>query len=360
MMRSRAGGEVVSIQYLRGVAAILVVAAHACDQFVSGPVEPAVRLIGQGGVDIFFVVSGYVMTWTAAANNYDRATFFRRRITRIVPLYWVLTFFTAALLAGAGGLARDSRFAWGDLIASLLFIPHVNAGAAGIVAPTLKLGWTLNYEMFFYAWFGAFIGLTPFLRTACLSFVFSLFFAAALLWHPGGAVLGFWSNPIIVEFLFGCLVGCLDVRGVTQRLPGGVWLAILVFGAVSFLVLGGLDRDLAYRAALRGIPAFLIVLAAIGWERGAVAIRRSGVLHFLGDASYSIYLTHLFAIVGLRVLWLWAGLPTSETIDGSIFASIAVCIGTGAGCAAYLLLERPLIALVRRGSRHWSPSRSPA
>lgn len=356
----RRGGEVVSIQYLRAVAALLVVVAHACDQFVVGPVEPLLRLVGQGGVDIFFVISGYVMTYTTAVNRYDRGTFLRRRIARIVPLYWTLTLFAAALLFAAGGLSRTGRFAWNDLLASLLFIPHYNAGDPGIIAPTLKLGWTLNYEMFFYAWFGLLIGLAPQRRTVALSIVFSMLVGAALLAPPAGALWNFWGSPVVVEFLFGCAIGCLDLNGVVGRVPQRVWIAALLGSSVIFLVLGAIDGELAWRAGFRGMPGAVIVLAAVGWERRSTRLWRSRLIHFLGDASYSIYLAHLFAIVGLRVLWLKLHIPAGDALSASFFSLVAIVSGTGAGCLVYLTLERPLGAWVRQGIRQFSASRSAA
>jgi len=348
-MRQREA-EVVSIQYLRGVAALLVVVAHACDQFVAGPVEPLLRLIGQGGVDIFFVISGYVMTYTTAVHRYDRPTFFRRRIARIVPLYWTLTLFTAVLLAAAGGLSRVSRFAWSDLFTSLSFVPHYNAGQPGAIAPTLKLGWTLNYEMFFYAWFGAFIACSAGARLVCLSLVFSALVGLTLLLHPIAAPLAFWGNPVVLEFLFGCAIGWYDLNGSPERIPRSVWLAALAAGTIAFFALGAADQSLAWRVLLRGIPGAIVVLAAIGFERRAARLRRSGLLHYLGDASYSIYLSHLFAIVGLRVVWLKLHVPHASASDALVFALCAVAAGTACGCLVYSYVERPLTGLVKRGA----------
>ena len=354
------GGEVVSIQYLRGAAALLVVLAHACDQFVAGPAEPLLRLIGQGGVDIFFVISGYVMTYTTAINNYDRMTFLRRRIIRIVPLYWTLTLVTAVLLVVAGGMSRDSRFAWGDLVTSILFIPHHNAGEPNIIAPTLKLGWTLNYEMFFYAWFAALITLSPGLRTFFLSLIFGPWVLLTLIFHPAAAPFAFWGDPVILEFLFGCAIGCLDLKGRTDAPPRSIWLAILVIGALSFVALGAIDKSLAARVVLRGVPGALIVVAAVGMERGAGHLRRNGLLHFLGDASYSIYLAHLFAIVGLRIVWLKLHLPSTGWIAALLFPVLAVAAGTALGCLVYIKLERPLTRFVKHGLMPAATTRSAA
>ncbi len=361
MIGGRAGTpEVVSIQYLRGAAALLVVVAHACDQFPVGPLQPLLSVIGQGGVDIFFVISGYVMTYTTAVHKYDRATFYRRRITRIVPLYWALTLGTAVLLVAAGGLSRDSRFSWADLFTSLLFIPHHNAGEPGVIAPVLKLGWTLNYEMFFYAWFGALITLSAAARAAWLTAIFSVLVVVTSLFHPNAAPLLFWGRPVILEFLFGCAIGCCDLRGATVGLPQTIWRTALVAGTVAFLVLGAADGNLGERVQLRGIPAALIVLAAIGLERGASRVWRSRLLHFLGDASYSIYLAHLFAVVGLRILLIRLHATPTEPFGAIVWSMIGVAAGASSGCLVYLWVERPLGQAVKYGVMRIGVRSSPA
>src|SRR5579871_1253566 len=157
--------EVRSIQYLRGIAALMVVVHHALDQF-SGFKQLIPTDTGAAGIDIFFVISGFVMTYTTQIQKVSGGQFLVRRAARIVPLYWIVTMFTAALLFFGSAMVRHSTFNFAHLVASLFFWPMRNPGDAGTISPILKLGWTLNYEMFFYLIFASVIHLPPGKRTA--------------------------------------------------------------------------------------------------------------------------------------------------------------------------------------------------
>ena len=148
------GGQLHSIQILRAAAAMAVVLFHLGDSlarnfglFPSNPF-PA----GSDGVDVFFVISGFIMCYTTAGvDQRSPADFAMKRAARIIPIYYLMT-----LVLFAVGLVMPSLLASGSatfeqLAKSLLFIPYERAN--GAVAPVLFLGWTLNYEMFFYAIF---------------------------------------------------------------------------------------------------------------------------------------------------------------------------------------------------------------
>jgi exopolysaccharide production protein ExoZ len=113
------------------------------------------------------------------------------------------------------------------------------------------------------------------------------------------------------------------------------------------LFLGAIDTTLSARLELRGIPAAVIVLSAIALERSSPITNRNGWLHFLGDASYSIYLSHLFAIVVLRALWLKLQFPATGPWHAALFTAIAVTGGTAFGCMVHITVERPLTRATR-------------
>ncbi len=336
--------EALSVQHLRAAAAILVVTAHAQDQF------PGIRQLfpstaGLGGVDIFFVISGFVMTYTTGLRHYTGWEFLKRRLARIAPLYWVMTLFTAALLLAAPALVRDSKFAWSDLAASLAFFPHYNAAKSDSIRPMLKLGWTLNYEMFFYLLFTITIVLKPLKRTLAIGAFFVALVGFVAVTQPTAAPLAFWGDPIVFEFIFGCLIGCLDLRGLTQRIPAAAAFAVLAVGVAGFVFMDGLAIN---RVFARGVPALLMVLSALALERtGAVTFGRR-LIHFLGNASYSIYLSHLYSVIFFRIVWEKLHLPT-ETLPWALtFVALCVATGIGGGCVTYLLVEKPLGRLIRK------------
>ncbi len=339
--------EVVSIQHLRALAALLVVFVHAQEQYPIGDrIIPSA--FGLGGVDLFFLISGFVMTFTAAQRPLTRLDFLRRRLVRIVPLYWTMTLVTAVLIFVAPVLTRDSRFAWSDLFTSLSFIPHYNAGKAGSISPIIKLGWTLNYEMFFYLVFAAFLPLKPWLRTAAALLVFAVLIALKTTTQSRFVLLAFWGQPITLEFIAGCAVAVLYTRGPWPKTPAALWWAMLALGVVAFVGLGGFQDEQISRVFTRGLPALAILVPVLALERQGAARFRRGVVHYLGDASYSIYLAHLYAVVGFRVLCDLLHLPITTSLAAVIFIIACVAVGVGGGCLVYQFLERPLTKGVRR------------
>jgi exopolysaccharide production protein ExoZ len=106
---------------------------------------------GGGGVDIFFVISGFIMVYTTQSHHVGPFSFFVNRVVRIVPIYWLLTLAVFTLAVIAPHLLGATRAAPSELLKSLLFIPFAKSN--GAVQPILFLGWTLNYEMFFYMLF---------------------------------------------------------------------------------------------------------------------------------------------------------------------------------------------------------------
>lgn len=344
---SGAPGEVTSIQHLRALAALLVVFVHAQEQYPIGDrVIPTA--FGLGGVDLFFLISGFVMTYTAAQRPLTRVEFLRRRLIRIAPLYWTMTLVTAALIFIAPVLTRDSHFAWSDLFTSLAFIPHYNAGKAGSISPVIKLGWTLNYEMFFYLVFTAFLPLRPWVRTGAALLVFAALIAAEALTQSRFVLLAFWGRPITLEFVAGCAVAILYTRGPWPVARAEVWWAVLALGVIAFVGLGGFQDEQIDRVVTRGLPALAILVSILALERLGAARFGRGWVHYLGDASYSIYLAHLYAVVGFRVVCDRLHLPILTA--PAAFGFIVVCLagGVGAGCLVYEYIERPLTHAARR------------
>jgi exopolysaccharide production protein ExoZ len=153
------------VQYLRGAAALMVVFAHTMGNWVTQfkpELNPAwVDLPGEVGVYIFFVISGFIIQRTAPVKSGRTSAldFLRRRLIRIVPMYWIFTSLYAAKL-----MAQHKAVLPMDFLKSILFIPYLNA--VGQMRPVHQLGWTLNFEMYFYAAFAAgIIFTTGFRRT---------------------------------------------------------------------------------------------------------------------------------------------------------------------------------------------------
>ena len=335
--------EVLSIQYLRAFAALLVVFHHA-RQF-PGFKDVIGTGIGVSGVDIFFVISGFVMALTAGRAGYPALTFLKRRATRIVPLYWVVTLLVAVLPFAAPGVFTDNAFTWKHFILSMLFIPHVAPIAPFNYSPLITVGWTLNFEVFFYLVFAALMTFRLSTRIVMMIILFSALILSDTLWHPDFTPLRFWADGQLFEFVMGCAIGWLYANGYLARVSvPAAWLGI-VGASVAFAVFGANSPDVP-RVILFGVPAAALVAGAVCLDQHG-RIEFSVIWKFLGDASYSIYLVHLTVIMVVAKVWTMAGLPTEGLLNALIFMSISMTIGTLGGIASYLFVERPMVNFFR-------------
>ena len=304
-----------SVQVLRAVAALLVVVFHSSTGHFG---------IGAAGVDIFFVISGFIMA-TVGTRELP-STFLVRRVIRIVPLYWILTLAMLALSMVSPAYAH-TRFTAPSLLQSLLFIPYTNF--QGKQWPLLVPGWTLNYEMFFYAVFTA--GLArgkPVLWTATVMITLA---AVGLMVRPETALGKVWMNPMLLEFVLGLFVG--KVHHVLGWRSG---LLLVAFGVAALLVNDQLAETSRLRVMLWGVPAAALVSGAVAIESGGKwsSLR---LLEKLGDASYSLYLVHTL-VIGAVVKTLGRG-PAASTV--AVLASIVVAV------AVFQTVERPITRTLR-------------
>ncbi len=286
------------LQYLRAIAALLVVYFHAVLQFqkVDAGFDPELYTLGETGVDVFFVLSGFVMWLTTKGRSITPVEFYRRRIKRIVPLYWLATLFSAAIAFAAPQLLKSTQFDIQHLLASLFFLPWRNPADMSMIVPVVVPGWTLNYEMFFYLVFALLLPLPERWRIPALAAAFA---AILTLCHilPATTATKFYGEPIILEFLAGVAIGWLYTEKVL--LPKKTAWLVLIVGAVFLLVnerlTGAGSRFYAW-----GVPAIFIVYGAVSMD---LSKRRViGWLSYLGDCSYAIYITHAFSLAFLRIL----------------------------------------------------------
>jgi exopolysaccharide production protein ExoZ len=327
---------IVSLQYLRAFAAMLVVAFHTCDKLATmDNANPSITFpVGPTGVDIFFVVSGFIIFVTAKQSGAGPWGFMRKRLIRVVPLYWVLTLFLAAVAVLKPELLVTAVFDFRHFVASLLFIPwpHPRAGA---MLPLLIPGWTLNYEMAFYVMFAASLALPQSIRLwALLALLAGL--AAIGLAMPLGGIMAFYTDPIILEFAAGLLIAKAWTSGVTVPVKAAGVATLLGFA----LLLAGSEMTLP-RIVGAGIPAALIVAGAV-FSESRYKRNPSRTLVLLGDASYSIYLSHVMVLSVIAKLWLAVGLDGGGLI-GLAFVVVAMTASACAGVILYKLVERPLL-----------------
>lgn len=338
------------LQQLRAAAAVSVVVSHVVVRaFRDVPHDPRipglVKHLGSLGVWTFFVISGFIMlhvSWHRFGNDGQATRFLRDRAIRVFPLYWLLTLAYAALAKEATPVA--------NIIKSLLFLPHSDA-LDGQPYPVLALGWTLNYEVMFYGIFA--LGLLWSVRKNGIVFVLVALVALTLVGRTVsdlGTAGTFWTSPIILLFLAGMMV-CIVRRQVTSRASwrwsGLAALALLIAEVpVSMLLLEPSSTWLPVSIAVAAIGSVALVTLCPGPSGGVIG--RWG--EFLGDASYSLYLSHPFSIIVVVQLWIRIA-PDLSPIAVVPLAVVACLIG---GIACYMLIERP----VNHGLRRMVESRS--
>lgn len=322
-----------SIQYLRAIAALMVVCVHCSEQLKRlGDHELPLADVLPAGVDIFFVISGFVIWYATDRKNSRPLEFFLMRIARIGPPYWFVTLLLSAVALFAPFLLSSTKFDAPHIAASLLFVPWPHP-KLDRYWPMLIPGWTLNYEMMFYLLFAFALVLS---RTRRLVAIVSILAGLALLGataKPSG-VLGVYTHSIILEFGFGVLLGAAFTSGVRVGKLNSIVLLGLGIGLLVLLSPFGLPRSVA-----AGIPALLICCGSVFLDED---IPKSKTALFLGDASYSIYLTHVLALPFVTKAWLVSGMGA-----GGLSTLIFVAAGLGAaifvGCITYWFIERPLV-----------------
>ena len=266
-------------------------------------------IFGPSGVDIFFVISGFVMWVTTAGGRATFYSFMIHRITRIVPLYWVITVFISAIAAIAPTSLSSTKFDLAHLAASLLFIPWPNPGYHGYF-PVVIPGWTLNYEMMFYVIFAASLFLPRRWSLPAIAAILCGLVLAGLLLAGSERVedglAKFYTNPIILQFLAGVVIGA----AYTANVPGNLIVAAEMFIGISLIAALSLISHLPGIITLGG-PAMLIVCGLVFIER-RFRVREIKALHVLGDASYSLYLTHIITLPVVAKLWVAAQFHTGQ------------------------------------------------
>lgn len=335
---------ILAVQILRAVAAGAVVITHA-QHWLSwktglSDAMPVLHFLGAFAVCLFFVISGFIMVYTSEpmfGRPEGPKNFFLLRLVRIVPFYWIVT---AAYIAGSLAFPQFGRSYGLDFIAaSFLFIPMLNAD--GDVLPIVGHGWTLNYEMQFYALFALALLAPRRIAVASVTVALVAMVVAGQQLSPKSTVLAFWTSPVILQFVYGMLIGLAYREGL--RVPKPLAVALVVGGCV--LMFG-------MRAYSAEVPILVTTLAVIlimsGATFGDFALEGPvwRLFALIGDASYSIYLLHSAPIraalaVSQRVSLDFASAPWLY-VAGSLLGAIVL------GMVAYYACERPVTRYLRR------------
>ncbi|MEG4234075.1 acyltransferase [Microcoleus sp. Pol11C3] len=336
------------LQVYRGIAALLVVMFHI-NQMSTERLNQVtffnLFLAGESGVDYFFVLSGFIMVYvhrSAIGKKDQLKSFLVKRAVRIYPIYWIITLTVLCFFLVIPGFANNQDLGLGYVIVSLLLIPQKDK-------PILDVGWTLIYELYFYFLFSIAIWLKPKYSVPILStwlFVTILQFCK-IVKFPGSLFLlnrGFGNMNL--EFVWGCLAAYIVIK-YNNKIGKYRWI---VFGIANlgYVILGMLvawRKIEIERITTFGLLAALLIIAAT-----LIDLKDSPkipyLLIFLGDASYSIFLTHGPLISASTKILQKANL--GKYFDGFFAPALLALFAVVFGCIFYSLIEKPLTVFLRQ------------
>lgn len=328
------------IQGLRAAAVIAVVLFHAASiasdlPNFDNPLRPILNF-GFAGVDLFFVISGFIMVHINRDRLGDssfRVSFVYRRISRIFPSYFI-AFVIAFIIYTYYYSLRLPCYGEDYLIQILNSLFLLPFGQAHCLIPQ---AWTLNHEFGFYlAFAGVFFLPSRFVRWCLVGWGIT---ACLLTFVPSGVPpLLQKVSSIQLQFLLGCFVAFIPRPTLSRMAPAALAIGILGFAFSAWLVSshaispGRFDQ----RFLTFGVASAFLVAGAVGIER---LVKLPAAIVLLGDASYAIYLVHLAAVLPLR-----EGMHVEALSNGGklLWVGALVLVGLLAGLAFHLLLERPL------------------
>jgi peptidoglycan/LPS O-acetylase OafA/YrhL len=250
--------------------------------------------------------------------------FFGRRLARIVPLYWLITGVVFLLSWFKPQLMNSTTPSAVNLVRSLFFVPYVKEN--GEVHPMLDVGWTLNYEMYFYAAIALALLVVP-TRLATIAPADS--YPAMLAW--------FYSRFYVLEFVLGVAVFYL-VQHPLARKPGVIVNLVLAAVCLVFLAYNHFRHPLGHAVPglTQGVPAMLFVAAMLLLEQKNFVFTK---ITILGDASYALYLTNQFVVEGFRKI-------ASKALHFPFYSvpsiALVIVLASAAAIVIYIALEKPL------------------
>ncbi|WP_322030672.1 acyltransferase [Paraburkholderia sp. J76] len=335
--------KLTSLTVLRAVAAITVIFFHI--------MSPTGHTFGEFGVDIFFVISGFVIALVLDNPELTTQRFLADRIARIVPLYWVLTFgvFAGALVAPA--LLNSTTADPGNLLKSLFFIPYRKE--SGQIFPMLFVGWTLNYEMLFYAATAVSLVLVRRHRLLFTSVVILAIFCAAKASRSHGVFAAFYTNERMFEFPLGFVAYRFWKFGIPIKPTLAGCIALAAYAWMAFINW----HDLSNAPLLfYGLPAFVLIVSTLSLESamGSGPMTRAAI--FIGNASYAIYLSHPYCVEAARKLL--PGAINGFDPTAPLGVILTMIVATAMGAALYQFVDWPLHRRARR-LLHRAPTVAP-
>lgn len=348
--------KISNIQSLRGIAALLVVLSHLLiiESKYGGThsILPDLSRFGVFGVDIFFVISGFIMV-TITRGKFqsfkETSRFITHRTVRIYPVYWFYTLLLLCVFLIRPEWVNSAQDNQVDILSSFLLIPAETL-------PLLAVGWTLIHEVYFYVIFALIFLFVYEAKLIHALFIwgggiilFNLFFESA------SPLVKLVMHPLTLEFIAGCLLAIFYFKNKVKLNSLIVFIGMFLAIAVSLYLFrskigaNGLTPEGWMRPLILGIPAVLVVYFLLMAEKNNMVFNKIFVV--VGDASYSIYLTHILtlSVVG-RV---WSMFNSDSIFDNLIMIPFMFLLSAMVGVLSYYWIEKPLISLTRKSFKSY-------
>lgn len=346
--------KIVNIQALRGIAVFFVIFYHIMQteqKFAdSATILPHFLTIFSSGVDLFFLISGFVIVTVTRGKFHsfrNMLKFLYNRVSRIYPLYWfysglVMVYF----LLPPEMFERAHQDV--NILKSFLLLPQTNL-------PLLVVAWTIVHEMYFYCIFALFLlfpekQLTKLLIIWTFLIIIISFFSQNISNQNVTATISIIRHPLTIEFVAGCIIAKIIFKGI--RIYG---LTLFLIGIFLLVINHLLVKDMAMdswpRLLFYGLPCALILYGVTVLEFKS-AIRSPRCIEFLGDASYSIYLSHYLVLPVIGRLWSFGikrgYIDNTGYMDNilAIFVMLLAVLAVGIG--SYRIIEKPLLTFSRQ------------
>lgn len=342
-----------SLEALRATAALLVVMYHLQDIFTTRfGLAPFGGVFGAGdrGVDLFFVLSGFIIVTTHAKDvgtSGRCVPYIYKRVSRIFPGVWILTTFAAITYACQfGGTVKAAKLDPWNIAASFALLPQNGP-------PLVNVTWTLTYEIFFYALFALIVVRPKSGLFLLLIWQVSIALGSIGLLQWNSWVAAYYFRPICLEFGIGILCAVLVGNPIVRQRFGWRSQSILFAAGVGLFGGGALYEGLVLshglepqRVMVFGLSAGCMIFA-LALRESQVTIRVPSALLWLGEASYAIYLVHYSVITFAAVVLLRLSyVPITNLV---LFGCVG--LGIGAGSAFHLWVDRPIQGTLRRLGR---------
>lgn len=328
--------KIESFQALRGVAALFIIMEHT--RFLA---------CGAFGVDIFFILSGFMAVYTTSK---DMKNFLMKRVIRVVPFYWIMTVGTFLGVRLVPQMFENTRSDLKSFLFSMFCIPFdMNSGAAfyessdSVIQPLMRIGWTLELELLFYVIFYL-AGLISHRFRALISTGFLAVLCAVAVFVKVPAFM-FWGNPVVLEFSLGMLLcyicKALYEKEISKQISNVCMIIVPVLLAALAVTKKYLYFNDFRRLFVWGLPAFFVVLCTYVYGQNRKA---PGALAWFGDISFSVYWVHYYIVMSFDRLWFDFSAPTLKAWVGFTLAVVATII---AAVVCNMLIEKRLTKTLR-------------